>query len=243
MERSAIIASVVAGAGILIAGTVAGTAAVNAAASSEPDPSTTQLVAAPAVALQPAQAAVTLPQFAAESLPPISLPTMPADTAQPQAAAPAAGAPAQTRSAKPGAARPADESPGTAAPAAASTPGTAATPIAPAQAAPALAPEQAVALVVAASGGVAQEVRQASHSGYDAWAVTVKRPDGSIVTGFVDQVTATIYDWRIVQEAPKPAPAATVYQDDDGEYEDDDEYEHDDKYENDDEHEGDGDDD
>jgi len=196
MQRSTIIASVVAGAGILIAGSVAGTAAVNAAASSEPDPSTSQLLAAPAAAAAPASgamdsAAAALPPFTTEALPSIALPSDPApDTS---------------------------------------------TPVEPSTAAVVQLPtEQAVALVLAATGGGAtQDVRQASRAGYDAWAVTVQRPDGSVVTGFVDRATATIFDWRVVQEAPKPAPVTAAYQDD--EYEEEEEYES--EYENEDEHE------
>jgi len=198
MQRSTIIASVVAGAGILIAGSVAGTAAVNAAASSEPDPSTSQLLAAPAAAAAPASgamdsAAAALPPFTTEALPSIALPSGPApDTS---------------------------------------------TPVEPSTAAVVQLPtEQAVALVLAATGGGAtQDVRQASRAGYDAWAVTVQRPDGSVVTGFVDRATATIFDWRVVQEAPKPAPVTAAYQDD--EYEEEEEEEYESEYENEDEHE------
>ena len=205
MQRSTIIASVVAGAGILIAGSVAGTAAVNAAASSEPDPSTSQLLAAPAAVAAPASgamdsAAAALPPFTTEALPSIALPSDPApDTS---------------------------------------------TPVEPSTAAVVQLPtEQAVALVLAATGGGAtQDVRQASRAGYDAWAVTVQRPDGSVVTGFVDRATATIFDWRVVQEAPKPAPVTAAYQDDEYEEEDEHENEHEEEDEHE-EHEGDEDDD
>ena len=217
MQRSTIIASVVAGAGILIAGSVAGTAAVNAAASSEPDPSTSQLLAAPAAVAAPVSgamdsAAAALPPFTTEALPSIALPSDPA--------------------------------PDTSTPVEPST----------AEAVVQLPTEQAVALVLAATGGGAtQDVRQASRAGYDAWAVTVQRPDGSVVTGFVDRATATIFDWRVVQEAPKPAPVTAAYQDDEYEEEEEEEeeeyeseYEHEDEHEEgyeDEEHEGDEDDD
>lgn len=208
MERSTIIASVIAGAGIIIAGSVAGTAAINAAASSEPDPSTSQLLAAPA-AIAPAPVAdlAPLPTFTTEPLPEINAP------AQPQkASADAEGE----------------------APAAASD----AVPVAQAT----LPPEQAVALVLAATGGGStQDVRQVTRAGYEAWAVTVQRPDGSIVTGFVDRASANVFDWRVVQAAP----VTVAYTDDEeGEYEDE-EYEDHEKSEKDDhdEHEGDDDDD
>ncbi len=181
MQRSTIIASVVAGAGILIAGSVAGTAAVNAAASSEPDPSTSQLLAAPDVVAEPAaavtgSAAASLAPFTTEPLPPI--------TSAPSSSGPA---PEDGMAVEPS----------------------------PAAAAVQLPPEQALALVVTATGGgTPLDVVQSSRAGYHAWAVTVQRPDGSVVTGFVDRATATIFDWRIVQEAPKPAPVTAAYQDD-----------------------------
>lgn len=215
MERSTIIASVIAGAGIIIAGSVAGTAAINAAASSEPDPSTSQLLAAPAV-IAPAPVAdlAPLPTFTTEPLPEIKEPS-----AAPQ---PAKAAAAATREA---------ESP-------------AATSDAVPSAQPTLPPEQAVALVLAATGGGStQDIRQVTRAGYEAWAVTVQRPDGSVVTGFVDRASANVFDWRVVQAAP----VTVAYTDDDdkGEYEDDD---HDDDHEKSekgdhDEHEGDEDDD
>ena len=210
MERSTIIASVIAGAGIIIAGSVAGTAAINAAASSEPDPSTSQLLAAPA-AIAPAPVAdlAPLPTFTTEPLPEINAPAQPE-----KASADAAGE----------------------APTAASD----AVPVVQAT----LPPEQAVALVLAATGGGStQDVRQVTRAGYEAWAVTVQRPDGSIVTGFVDRASANVFDWRVVQAAP----VTVAYTDDEeGEYEDE-EYEDEDheKSEKDDhdEHEGDDDDD
>jgi hypothetical protein len=202
MERSTIIASVIAGAGILIAGSVAGTAAINAAASSEPDPSSSQLLAAPAV-IAPATVAdlAPLPAFTTEQLPEVNESSAASQPAKP-----------------------------TATPAARTT----------------LPPEQAVALVLAATGGGStQDVRQVTRAGYEAWAVTVQRPDGSIVTGFVDRASANVFDWRVVQAAP----VTVAYTDDDeeGEYEDGGEHEkdehatsdHDDHHE----HEGDDDDD
>ena len=221
MQRSTIIASVVAGAGILIAGSVAGTAAINAAASSEPDPSTIQLVADVAeqpivTAAQQATPAVTLEPFTTEPLPEIASPS----PAQPSA-----------------------------------TPETAESDPSTSSATAALPPEQAVALVLAATGGgLTQDIRQSSRAGYDAWAVTVQRPDGSVVTGFVDRASATVFDWRVVQQAPQPAPMNAGYEEEgyeeegyeEEEYEEEEYDEHGDEHEEDehtDEHEGDEDDD
>lgn len=213
MERSTIIASVIAGAGILIAGSVAGTAAINAAASSEPDPSSSQLLAAPAViAPAPVSDVAPLPSFTTEPLPEITEPSA--------ATRPAKASDAATREAE----------------APAATPDS--VPVAQAT----LPPEQAVALVLAATGGGStQDVRQVTRAGYEAWAVTVQRPDGSIVTGFVDRASANVFDWRVVQAAP----VTVAYNDDDEEYEDDDHGDEHEKSEKDDhdEHEGDHDDD
>jgi hypothetical protein len=203
MERSTIIASVIAGAGILIAGSVAGTAAVNAAASSEPDPSTIQLLAAPAVLEQPAL--TTTDSADAAVPPPFTTEPLPAITATPDLPSGAQAEP----------------SAGVSESAAATS--------------PALPPEQAVALVLAATGGGAtQDIRQTSRAGYDAWAVTVQRPDGSVVTGFVDRVTATVFDWRVVQEAPAPAPVTAGYEEEEygeGEYEEQEEEHEEEEYE------------
>ena len=214
MERSTIIASVIAGAGILIAGSVAGTAAINAAASSEPDPSSSQLLAAPAViAPAPVADVAPLPSFTTEPLPEITEPSA--------ATRPAKASDAATREAE----------------APAATPDS--VPVAQAT----LPPEQAVALVLAATGGGStQDVRQVTRAGYEAWAVTVQRPDGSIVTGFVDRASANVFDWRVVQAAP----VTVAYTDDEeGEYEEDDHGDEHEKSEKDDhdEHEGDHDDD
>lgn len=203
MERSTIIASVIAGAGIIIAGSVAGTAAINAAASSEPDPTSSQLLAAPAViAPAPVADVAPLPAFITEPLPEISEPS-------------AADQPAKADAATPDAA-----------PAVQAT----------------LPPEQAVALVLAATGGGStQDVRQVTRAGYEAWAVTVQRPDGSIVTGFVDRASANVFDWRVVQAAP--VTVAYTDEDEGEEYEDDDEHENEHEESDHDEHEGDEDDD
>lgn len=201
MERSTIIASVIAGAGIIIAGSVAGTAAINAAASNDPDPTSSQLLAAPAViAPVPVADLAPLPDFTTEPLPEIDEPGAVDQPAKADATTPDAAPAVQA----------------------------------------ALPREQAVALVLAATGGGStQDVRKVTRAGYEAWAVTVQRPDGSVVTGFVDRASANVFDWRVVQAAP----VTVAYTDEDEDEDEGEEYENKNEKDDHDEHEGDEDDD
>lgn len=201
MERSTIIASVIAGAGIIIAGSVAGTAAINAAASNDPDPTSSQLLAAPAViAPVPVADLAPLPAFTTEPLPEIDEPGAVDQPAKADATTPDAAPAVQA----------------------------------------ALPREQAVALVLAATGGGStQDVRKVTRAGYEAWAVTVQRPDGSVVTGFVDRASANVFDWRVVQAAP----VTVAYTDEDEDEDEGEEYENKNEKDDHDEHEGDEDDD
>ncbi|MFY9230659.1 MAG: hypothetical protein WAO50_01965, partial [Candidatus Nanopelagicales bacterium] len=79
MERSSIIATVVAAGGILIAGSVASAAVINATATSQPDGTTAQIVATSATAEPFIETAdnstsVELPEFSADDLPEIVVP-------------------------------------------------------------------------------------------------------------------------------------------------------------------------
>lgn len=40
-------------------------------------------------------------------------------------------------------------------------------------------------------------VRKAKHRGYRSFAVTVRRKDGSTVTGFVDRKFGVVFDWKV----------------------------------------------
>ena len=57
--------------------------------------------------------------------------------------------------------------------------------------------------------------KQTSHGGYDAWAVTFSKADGSVLTGYVYLYDnkGTVYDWKVVRE-PDPVvvkvPAQTT---------------------------------
>ena len=99
----------------------------------------------------------------------------------------------------------------------------------------------AESIVLAASEGKVTGVEEVTRAGLSAFAVTLARSDGSVITGYVDSATGTIFDWVINKKAP--APTATYNddhdEDDDREHDDDD----DDEYEGKREHEGDDDDD
>ena len=81
-------------------------------------------------------------------------------------------------------------------------------------------------LVLAEVPGTLVSVAKATRGGFPSFAVTVKRVDGSTVTGYIDQTNGVIHDWT---QTAAPAPA---YNDDEdkGE-EDEDESEHESEHE------------
>jgi hypothetical protein len=210
MERSTIIDTVVAAGGILIAGSVASTAVINAAVSTKPQTSDTQILAAAATpVLLSATTAAQLPALTVEPLPGIVVPAAGESAAQTTQAAPTPGkstakdAPASTQNTE------------------------------------GISVDKAVGIVLGATdGGILQYTRQESHRGYDTWAVTVKRTDGSVVTGYVDRATGSAFDWVVVKEAP----AAVGYSDDE-EYSESEHDKHESEGKDHDQHEEDGDDD
>ena len=249
MERSSIIATVVAAGGILVAGSVASAAVINATSATQPEGSSTQIVAdgaaAPSVVEPspvslPSEMATTEPivltDVSAEPLPEVVVPevTIEAAPAAPAAQPQQAAKPAKTKAPKPAKTRTPSPSPTRTAEAVVeqvSEPEVRT-----------IAVDKAVAMVLnATNGGVVQNAKKASHAGYDAWAVTVLRHDGSVITGFVDQVQGVVYDWAVVKEAPKPAPAAGG-KGSSSNYDDDHDDDHDDDDHGDD-HDGDDDDD
>ena len=70
--------------------------------------------------------------------------------------------------------------------------------------------------VVNATNGQVTGVEAMTHNGVDAFAVTVKRTDGSVITGYVDRSSGDIYEWAVVKAAPAPVKQ---YEEDDEEYE------------------------
>jgi len=92
--------------------------------------------------------------------------------------------------------------------------------------------------VLAQTPGKIVSAKQATVNGISAFAVQVSRPDGSVVTGFVDASTGTVFEWAINKQAASPTsdPTNESYNDD---HESDHEDEHEDELEDD--HDGDDD--
>ena len=82
--------------------------------------------------------------------------------------------------------------------------------------------------VVNATEGKVTGVETVTRNGVDAFAVTVKRTDGSVITGYVDRSSGDIYEWVVVKAAPTPAKQ---YEGD--EYEEEDEENENEEYEED----------
>ena len=239
MERSSIIATVVAAGGILIAGSVASAAVINATATSQPDGTTAQIVATSATAEPFIETAdnstsVELPEFSADDLPEIvvpevDIPGINADTAN---EAPQVTAAAPVTAPKPTAKAKATPKPTAAK---ASAPASSATPEATAPSARSISADKAVSIVLnATNGGVVQSAQSTTHAGFDSWAITVKRADGSVVIGYVDRATGVAFDWVVKQEAPAPTPTPSQssgyddHDDDDDHGDDDDDTDGDD---------------
>jgi hypothetical protein len=78
--------------------------------------------------------------------------------------------------------------------------------------------------VLNAAPGKVTEIDALTRDGVPTFAVTVKRTDGSIITGYVDRSSGDVYEWIVNQAAPAPI---TSYEDDDDDYEDDYDEDHD----------------
>ena len=82
-------------------------------------------------------------------------------------------------------------------------------------------------------------VKMTKRSGASAFAVTVSRPDGSVVTGYVDASTGVVFDWVVNTPAPQPTAGMTDESSTKSDDRDNDEYDNDDhdndEYDNDDE--------
>lgn len=102
---------------------------------------------------------------------------------------------------------------------------------------------QAGQAATAATPGTVLATTRVERGGYDAFAVQIERTDGSVVTGYVEATSGVVFDWVVDKAAP--APAATYYDDDydDDDYDDDHDDDHDDDDDDDDDDERDGDDD
>ena len=69
--------------------------------------------------------------------------------------------------------------------------------------------KEARAAVQLATEGSVTGVKKTERSGASAFAVTVSRPDGSVVTGYVDASTGVVFDWVVNTPAPQPTAGMT----------------------------------
>ena len=186
MNRSTAIAGVIAAGGILVAGSVAGIAIVNAASSAD-DSTAAEVVASDQQLVPSASAQPLLPDTALPSAPSASaLPDLGAT--QPTASVEQAG----TKPSKQAASKPSSPKPA-----------------APKPEAPGIAAPVAKAAVADAAKGQVLDVSKVSHQGQQSWAVQVARTDGSVVTGYVDIASGVVFDWKVDQQAPAPTQAVT----------------------------------
>lgn len=208
MQRSSIIATVVAAGGILIAGSVASVAVINAASSSEPDSETIQLVAAGSTATPSPEATVSI--SAEQAAPVAELPTMEASKlpeipevtqSNAQPAVQDAPATAGTSVRKPSASKGSDDD---------SAPTRAAEPAATVSA------DQARSIVLKQGDGVSiVSTSKESHQGYSTWAIRITRSNGEVLTGYVDRASGVVVDWTVNQKAPATTPSPSATSDDD----------------------------
>lgn len=248
MHRSSIIATVVAAGAILVAGSVASVAVINATSSTPPQAQTRELAepqpadnapvaAAPTIA--PATQPTPTTSVTAEPLPSIEdkpLPELP-EVAEPvvvQRQAPAAPAQPKTVTQKAPAKKPAAKKPAAKKSSKPSPSPTSSSSSSPSAEARQISVEQAVTVVLnATNGGVVKNAEKTNYGGFDAWAIQVLRHDGSIITGYVDRVNGVAFDWVVNQEAPKPTTSSgsnsgSGSSHDDDEHEDEHESDHDD---------------
>ena len=212
MERRNAIAVAGAVTGILIAGSVASVAVINAASSST---STDEVPITAASVVEPASAQIIEP---APTIEPAALPAI--IVPEPVDVRPAtdAGKKAKPRSAKPESAQTA--TPVQQEPASEVVAVTAQT----------ISAEQARQAATAATPGTVLGTTRVDRGGYDSFAVQIQRTDGSVVTGFVEATSGVVFDWVVDKVAP--APAATYYDDDD--HDEDHDEDHDDRDDDDD---------
>ncbi len=177
MERRSAITAIAVAAGVLVAGSVAAIAVVNAA-SGTPEPPSAALVVDPAAVLVTSAAP-------APSLPVSELPAVPqvAPASTPTTTAPSTPTPAPS----PTKSRVTSRS-------------TTAASVPPTIAPRSISADEAKGAVLAQVDGEVTTVRKVDHGGYAAYAVTVHRTDGSTITGYVERETGVVYDCE--QTAP-----------------------------------------
>lgn len=216
MKRRSAIAVAGAVTGVLIAGSVASVAVINAASSSTAAQDVPIVAASAAV---PESAPVIVPEAGAESapLPEIVIPEPVISSSEPTSGEPSGKAATPT----------AGDS-------------ASVTELA-VQTITAQAARQAA---TAATPGSVLDTSRVQRAGYDAYAVQIERADGSIVTGYVEATSGVVFDWVVDQKAPTPKATYEDYEDEDDhdeEHDEDDDEEYDEDHDGD--HDEDGDDD
>ncbi len=180
MQRSSLIATVIATAGIVGAASVASIAVVNAASSSDTDRGQISLVSA--TVAQTSDSTPTPSNQSAEPAPSIAATDLPAlPTATPKPKKPSSSTrPSSTPSPK-GPSQVTNSDDGDR---------------------ESVSSRQAVKAALAAADGSVTSVTKVKHGSFQAWAVRINRTDGSTVTGYVDRVSGTVYDWVVNSAAP-----------------------------------------
>ena len=186
MQRSSLIATVIATAGVFVAATVASVAVVNAASSSDTDHGQISLVSATVAQSSPASGVTATPS-AAPTAEPTDLPALPSATATAKPKKPNTSSSADPSPTPKPTKQPKDTT-------SAQTPG--------GHADRSVSSRQASNTAVSAAGGNVIAVANVKHGAYQAWAVRIVRADGSTVTGYVDRASGTVYDWVVNQPAP-----------------------------------------
>lgn len=195
MNRSSALIGTAAAAALLVTGSVAAMAAINTATSSGPTIEKVSVVADQPGGLAPIVIA-PLPEI----VPVTSASLVVADVAETTSAAPGAIPSAQS-SKEP--AKPQIQ--------------TSATPMS--QEARSISSDRASEIVIGQIDGAAQvtDVSRVEHGGYDSWAVTVAKTDGSRLVGYVftGATGADVFDWKVLKSPTPvvvtvPAPAAVT---------------------------------
>lgn len=189
MRGPSIIATVLAAGGILIAGSVASVAVINAASSSQPDSETIRLVVA-------GDAATAGPEPSTAA----ALPAVPESSDAPTRVAAAADQP-----------QPSDDSAETSSPASSDDSATRQ-----GDSPRMLTADQARGIVLEKGRGSSIiSTSRESRKGYSTWAVRIARSNGEILTGYVDRASGVVVDWTVNRKASATQATPSASDDDD----------------------------
>jgi len=162
----------------------------------------------PMETLTVAQSATPLPEL---SYTPIELPEVPAvevataDSVQIET--PVAAAPS-TKNSKPKADKSSSKATAKATASVSASPSPTSKPTAEVTATVLITPRQAESTVLNQTQGTIVSTTSVTHAGLDAFAVQISRPDGSVVTGYVDASSGTVFEWVVNKQATPAKPAA-----------------------------------